>query len=52
LAEALATARDEAIRAGTDPAGVEIVEVEDMPLAYLTEPVMRIRAKAAGPLRR
>lgn len=50
--EAISTAKDEAVRAGADPAGIEIVEVEEMPLAYLTDPVLRIRAKAAGPLRR
>ena len=50
LEEATNAARDEAIRAGADPAAVEIVEVDEVPMAYLTEPVIRIRAKAAGPL--
>lgn len=49
---ACAAARDEAISAGADPAAVEIVEVEEVPMAYLTEPVVRIRVKAAGPLGR
>ncbi|NMH98417.1 hydantoinase/oxoprolinase N-terminal domain-containing protein [Pseudonocardia acidicola] len=51
IAEAVQLARDEAIRAGADPAHVEVVEVEEVPLAYLTEPVARIRVKAAGPLK-
>ena len=29
---------------------IKIVELEEVPMAYLTEPVIRIRAKAAGPL--
>jgi N-methylhydantoinase A/oxoprolinase/acetone carboxylase beta subunit len=51
IAEATQLARDEAVRAGADPAHVEVVEIEEVPLAYLTEPVARIRVKAAGPLR-
>ncbi|HEX2588877.1 MAG TPA: hydantoinase/oxoprolinase family protein [Gaiellales bacterium] len=43
-------AHDEAVRAGADPAAVEIVALEELPLAYLTTPTVRIRAKAAGPL--
>jgi hypothetical protein len=42
---------DEAVRAGADPDRVEIVALEELPLAYLTTPAVRIRAKAAGPLR-
>ncbi|MGD9529191.1 MAG: hydantoinase/oxoprolinase family protein, partial [Pseudonocardia sp.] len=51
IAEAVRLARDEAIRAGADPAYVEVVEIEEVPLAYLTEPVARVRVKAAGPLK-
>ena len=43
-----ATAR--AIQAGADPERVEIVEIDEIPLAYLTEPVARISVKAVGPL--
>ena len=50
LAEATAAASDEAISAGADPAAVEVVEIDEVPMAYLTEPVVRVRAKAAGPL--
>jgi N-methylhydantoinase A/oxoprolinase/acetone carboxylase beta subunit len=48
--EAMTAARNEAISAGADAGAVEIVELEEVPMAYLTEPVVRIRAKAAGPL--
>ena len=45
LDEARQIAHDEAVRAGADPAGVEIVTLEELPLAYLTTPAVRIRAK-------
>jgi N-methylhydantoinase A/oxoprolinase/acetone carboxylase beta subunit len=51
IEEASAEARDRAIRAGADPEHVEIVDIEEVPLAYLTNPAVRIRVKAAGPLR-
>jgi hypothetical protein len=41
---------DRAVRAGADPRRVELVEVEEVPLAYLTRPATRIRVKVAGPL--
>lgn len=41
---------DRAIQAGADPARVEVVEIEEVPLAYLTEPVLRMRIRAAGPM--
>jgi N-methylhydantoinase A/oxoprolinase/acetone carboxylase beta subunit len=50
LAEASAEARDHAVAAGADPDTVQIVELEEIPLAYLTSPAVRIRAKAAGAL--
>lgn len=43
-------ARARAIQAGADPERVEIVEIDEVPLAYLTEPVARISVKAVGPL--
>lgn len=53
--EALTIARDQAtqmaIDAGADPATVEIVDVEDVPLAYLPGNATRVRVKAAGRLR-
>jgi N-methylhydantoinase A/oxoprolinase/acetone carboxylase beta subunit len=48
--EACDEAREHAIAAGADPSTVAIIEVEDIPLAYLTSPSVRIRAKAAGSL--
>jgi N-methylhydantoinase A/oxoprolinase/acetone carboxylase beta subunit len=48
---ACAAARAQAVRAGADPDRTEIVDIEDVPLAYLTDPAVRIRVKAAGPLR-
>jgi N-methylhydantoinase A/oxoprolinase/acetone carboxylase beta subunit len=50
LDEASQEARDHAVAAGADPETVQIVELEEIPLAYLTSPAVRIRAKAAGAL--
>jgi len=50
LDEARDEARDHAVAAGADPATVAIVEIEEIPLAYLTSPAVRIKAKAAGAL--
>jgi N-methylhydantoinase A/oxoprolinase/acetone carboxylase beta subunit len=50
IADVAAEARARAIQAGADPARVEIVEVDEIPLAYLAEPASRVRVKAAGPL--
>ena len=50
LNEACDEARERAVAAGADPATVRIVEREEIPLAYLTTPAIRIRAKAAGAL--
>ena len=54
-AAALEDARSEATRraidAGADPASVEIVDVEDVPLAYLPGNATRVRVKAVGGLR-
>ena len=52
--EALASARSEAVRkavaAGADPATVEIVEIDEVPLTYLPSNATLIRVKAAGDL--
>jgi N-methylhydantoinase A/oxoprolinase/acetone carboxylase beta subunit len=50
LDEAADEARERAVAAGADPDTVEIVEMEEIPLAYLTSPTVRIRAKAVGAL--
>lgn len=52
IAAACAQAKARAIQAGADPEFVEIVEIDEIPLAYLTEPVARISVKAVGPLGR
>ncbi|WP_188206861.1 hydantoinase/oxoprolinase family protein [Alkalibacillus aidingensis] len=43
-------AKDEAIQAGASPEDLEIVDFEDVPLAYLPGNATKIRAKAAGTL--
>ncbi|HEV2128037.1 MAG TPA: hydantoinase/oxoprolinase family protein [Thermomicrobiales bacterium] len=44
-------ATERAVTAGADPATIEIVDVEDIPLAYLPSNATRIRAKAVGDVR-
>ncbi|MEV4318889.1 hypothetical protein [Actinocrispum sp. NPDC049592] len=44
-------ARASAMRAGADPAGVEVISVDEKPLAYLSEPTVVLRVRAAGPPR-
>jgi N-methylhydantoinase A/oxoprolinase/acetone carboxylase beta subunit len=52
--EALASAKEEAIdravEAGAQPASMEVVEVEEVPLTYLPGNATRIRVKAVGDL--
>jgi N-methylhydantoinase A/oxoprolinase/acetone carboxylase beta subunit len=50
IEEAVQEARNQAIRAGVDPKQIEVVDLEEIPLAYTTSPTVRIRVKAAGPL--
>ena len=50
VADAKAEATAKAIDAGADPATVQIVDVEDVPLAYLPGNATRIRVKAVGDL--
>jgi N-methylhydantoinase A/oxoprolinase/acetone carboxylase beta subunit len=45
-------AMEDAVRAGADPGRVEIVEIDEVPIAYLTEPAVRLRVRASGPLLR
>ena len=51
LHQAKTIATEEAVKAGADPATVHIVEIEDVPLAYLPGNATRILAKAAGDLK-
>ena len=50
LAAARAQATERAVAAGADAADIEIVELEEVPLAYLPSNAVRIRAKAVGAL--
>ncbi|MBN2049616.1 MAG: hydantoinase/oxoprolinase family protein [Spirochaetales bacterium] len=45
-------ATEEAVKAGAAPETVQIVEVDDIPLAYLPGNATRIRVKAVGDLKR
>ncbi|GAB6101429.1 hydantoinase/oxoprolinase family protein [Thermococcus atlanticus] len=51
IEDAKKKAIEEAIKAGADPDTVEIVNFEEIPLAYLPGNATRIRVKAAGYLR-
>ncbi len=50
LAAARQTARDRAVAAGAEPDSVEIVDIEELPLAYVPGGAVRVRVKAAGDL--
>jgi N-methylhydantoinase A/oxoprolinase/acetone carboxylase beta subunit len=50
LDQAKAEAREKAVAAGADPDTVQIVDVEDVPLAYLPSNATRVRVKAVGDL--
>jgi hypothetical protein len=39
------------MRAGVDPAKVTIIFTEEKPLAYLSQPTVSMRVRAAGPPR-
>ncbi|MEA2290194.1 MAG: hypothetical protein QOD55_2191 [Solirubrobacteraceae bacterium] len=49
LERARADAFARAVHAGADPSAVEIVALEEIPLAYLLDTAVRIRVRAAGP---
>lgn len=48
LAEATAVARARAVEAGADAATLEVVEAEDLPLAYLPGDALRVRVRVVG----
>jgi N-methylhydantoinase A/oxoprolinase/acetone carboxylase beta subunit len=52
IEEVKARAIAEAVRAGADEATVSIVELDEIPLAYLPSNAVRFRVKAVGELRR
>ena len=53
-AEALDIAKqmavDEAVRAGADAQTVEIIDIQEVPMAYLPSSAIQIRIRAAGDL--
>ena len=51
LADAQAKATEAAIAAGAQPDTIEVVDVEDVPLAYLPGNATRVRVKVVGALR-
>ncbi len=50
LEEATSEARDRAVAAGADPASLEIIDREEIPLAYMPGSAVRIRVKVSGDL--
>lgn len=52
VADARRQATERAVAAGALPEHVEVLEIEEIPLAYLAEASVLVRAKAAGPLAR
>ncbi len=48
LAEAERIARARAIEAGADPASLSLVDIEDLPLAYMPGNALRVRARVVG----
>jgi len=51
IARARRLAEEKAVSAGADPATLELVEVEDLPLAYLPGNSLRTRARVVGDIR-
>jgi N-methylhydantoinase A/oxoprolinase/acetone carboxylase beta subunit len=49
LEEARASAVERAVGAGAHPAGVEVVDVEEVPLSYMVDSAIQIRVTAVGP---
>ena len=45
-------AKAEAVKAGAEESTVEVVELEEIPLAYLPSNAVRFRVKAIGDLKR
>ncbi|PYM51749.1 MAG: hydantoinase [Candidatus Rokuibacteriota bacterium] len=48
IARARQLAEERAVRAGADPASLQVVEVEDLPLAYLPGNSLRTRVRVVG----
>ena len=52
MAQAEELARKKAIEAGANGSTLELVEVEDLPLAYLPGNTLRVHARVVGPIAR
>ena len=50
LAEATQLATEDAVASGAAPNLIEVIEVEDLPLAYMPGDARRVRVRVAGPL--
>jgi hypothetical protein len=50
LDEAYQASIDRAVEAGADPKRVEIANVDETPLSYMTPPASRLRVRAVGPM--
>ena len=50
VAEGVRLATEDAVASGADPTGIEVIEVEDLPLAYLPGDARRVRVRVVGPL--
>jgi N-methylhydantoinase A/oxoprolinase/acetone carboxylase beta subunit len=50
IAHARSEATERAARSGARPDTIQIVEVEDVPVAYMEDSMLRVRAKAVGEL--
>lgn len=48
LTELKEEAKRRAIEAGADPASVEVIDVDEVPLTYMFTPTQRVRVRAAG----
>ena len=51
IAEARAEAIEQAVRSGADPATIVVVDVEDLPLAYLAGNTLRTRVRVVGDIK-
>jgi len=50
IAEAIAEAKRDAIAGGAKPSTISVVDVEDLPLAYMAGNATRVRVKVIGEL--
>jgi N-methylhydantoinase A/oxoprolinase/acetone carboxylase beta subunit len=49
IARCVSEARDRAVAAGADAGALDVVSVDETPLAYMDRPMSQLRAKVAGP---